>query len=459
MKFHVHTFGCQMNAGDAAWLASAMTARGWEPSAPEDAGVFLVMTCSVREKPEQKVYSLLGRIAEHVRERPGTFVAVGGCVAQQIGGGFFERFPFVRLVFGTDGVAMAPDALEALARGARRRVSLLDFTDEYPERDALSGPAPVSSFVNVMQGCDNFCSYCIVPFVRGRQKSRKSADVLAECRGLVERGTREIMLLGQNVNSYGLDESPAHDGGGVNFAGLLRQVSAIPGLERLGFTTSHPKDLADEVADLFGELPNLSPKLHLPMQSGSDAILKRMGRRYSYADYLRRVARLRAARPDIALSTDLIVGFPSETEADFQATLDAVQEVGFESSFIFKYCDRPGTKASLEPGKVDEAVKAERMDRLLAAQETLYNAALAARVGTVCRTLVEGPSHGGGPAENKIGAWRGRDEAGRIVNFRLSPSLAEAGPAAQELTGRLIEVRVLEAKKHSLRGEAVSAPW
>jgi len=445
MKFHILTFGCQMNVGDSQWIARALRWRGWEEASEAEAQAILVNTCSVRDKPEQKVYSLLGRLAPMVR-KTGALVAVGGCVAQQIGVGFWKRFPFVRLVFGTDGVAMVPQALERLLASPRLRLSLLDFSEEYVERDQLfpDGSAGPAAFVNIMQGCDNFCAYCIVPYVRGRQKSRTSSSVMAECQGLAARGAREITLLGQNVNSYGQDQG----GDGTSFAQLLHRVAAIPGLARLRFVTSHPKDIAPEVVAAFGELPNLCPALHLPIQSGSDAMLARMGRKYDRTRYLDIVRRLRAARPDLALTTDIIVGFPGETEEDFLATMDLLEEVRFANSFSFKYSDRPGVLAErLEP-KVPEEVKSQRLIRFQARQIELNGEDLQAQVGRRTTVLVEGPSK----RQDEAGpSWRGRDPGGRVVDIPTAAS----GP---DLTGTLTAVRISSARKHSLVGEMEGTP-
>ncbi len=443
MKFHVLTFGCQMNAADSGWLGRSLEGLGWEQVPAGEAQVYVVNTCSVRDKPEQKVYSLLGRLSEHLERDPSIFCAVGGCVAQQVGTKLWNRFPFVRLVFGTDGVSQAPAALARLAREPKLRLSLLDFTEDYLERDpALPGKAASpTAFVNIMQGCDNFCAYCIVPHVRGRQKSRASAAVLQECFALAGSGVREVTLLGQNVNSYGLDAG----GDGVLFPQLLRAVAAIPGIERIRFTTSHPKDLAEEVIEAFGDLPNLCPSLHLPVQSGSDAVLRRMGRKYTVDQYLKKVEGLRRARPDISLSTDFIVGFPGETEADFKATLDLMRQVRFEGSFSFLYSDRPGVASVKMEPKVPDEIKSWRLAELQALQNAQQEAMLESLAGTTAKVLVEGPGFRRGSEEP---AWRGRDEAGRVVNF--------AGPAEPDLTGRIVSVRITQAKKHSLWGEGAS---
>ncbi|WP_316900291.1 tRNA (N6-isopentenyl adenosine(37)-C2)-methylthiotransferase MiaB [Pseudodesulfovibrio indicus] len=449
MKFHITTFGCQMNVHDSQWLARALSSRGWEEAGEDEAQVYILNTCSVRDKPEQKVYSELGRVAAHLKRDENVFAAVGGCVAQQIGRGFFERFPFVRLVFGSDGIAGAPNALERIAENLDDRVALLDFVTLYEEREQPSETVPVAdetrqAFVNIMQGCDNFCAYCIVPYTRGRQKSRDPEAILAECRSLAEDGVREITLLGQNVNSFGLDKG----GKGVSFAQLLHSVAAIPGLDRLRFTTSHPKDIAPEVIRAFGELPNLCPSLHLPMQAGSDRVLKAMRRKYDMARYLSIVDGLREARPDISLTTDLIVGFPGETEEDFLQTLEMVERVGFESSFSFKYSDRPGVAAvNMEP-KVPAEEAAERLLRLQTLQNNITRECLKNLVGARTDAFIEGLSR---MQEEGAVSWKGRDPAGRIVNVVMEE------PSG--LTGMMVPVEIVEAKKHSLVGERAGQPW
>ncbi|WMW66974.1 tRNA (N6-isopentenyl adenosine(37)-C2)-methylthiotransferase MiaB [Nitratidesulfovibrio liaohensis] len=476
--FHILTFGCQMNVNDSDWLARALVARGFTEAPLGKARVNIVNTCSVRDKPEQKVYSVLGRIRQATRKLPDAFAVVGGCVAQQIGSGFFTRFPQVRLVFGGDGSSMAPQAIERLCAEPGLRVSLLDFSEEYPERDAQldSGPVPPSAFVNIMQGCDNFCAYCIVPYTRGRQKSRAADAVVRECAELVQRGAGEITLLGQNVNSYGQDAEAARhatmataagDGNAVTFAELLHRVAALPGLDRLRFVTPHPKDIAPEVIDAFGTLDNLCPRLHLPLQSGSDRILKAMGRKYDMARYMDIVHRLKAARPDIQLSTDIIVGFPGETEQDFEDTLAAMRAVGFAASFSFCYSDRPGTRAEMLPGKLDAAEKAARLARLQEWQNDYTEQCLRNMVGLHTMVLLDGMSRKPGmaaPAGHEAGpdgvhdgvagtpggeSWQGRDPYGQAVNVVMPPR-TEGG--AEGWLGQIVPVTIVEAKKHSLRG-------
>jgi tRNA-2-methylthio-N6-dimethylallyladenosine synthase len=474
--FHMQTFGCQMNAGDSDWIARSLLARGFVEAPFADAGLYILNTCSVREKAEQKVYSELGRIDRHckVNRREGVTVCVGGCVAQQVGTRLAARFPQVRLLFGPDGVAGVPAAIGRLVEEPRLRLTLLDFTDLYEERDSVrpkdprEGKAPAAAFVNIMQGCDNFCTYCIVPHVRGRQKSRSAPAVLNECRSLVEAGAREITLLGQNVNAYGQDKG----GDGETFGRLLRRVAAIPGLERLRFVTSHPKDIADEVIAAFAEIPALCPRLHLPLQSGSDRILAAMNRRYDAARYLAIVSRLKAARPDIVLTTDIIVGFPGESEEDFQATLDLMREVGFASSFSFVYSDRPHTKAALLPGKVERAVALERLSRLQDWQNQASDRVLASMRGEECVILLEGksrrdalpdmdapPEPGGekslfglSPTEE---SWQGKTAQGFLVNVTIPPARKDR----DGWRGAMLPVRIEAAARHSLKARQAGAPW
>lgn len=445
-NFHIVTFGCQMNVHDSQWLARALTARGFTETPLEEARVVVVNTCSVREKPEQKVMSALGRIRQVTGGDPGVLVAVTGCVAQQVGAAFFERENQVRLVAGSDGISGAPEAIERLLAEPDLRLSLLDFTSHYVEREAgAEGPCGPVAYVNIMQGCDNFCAYCIVPFTRGRQKSRATPAIMAECRARLDHGAREITLLGQNVNAFGRDKS----GDGVSFARLLAQVAALPGLERLRFVTPHPKDMGPEDIAAFAELAPLCPRLHLPLQAGSDAVLRRMRRKYDRRGFLDLVAALRAARPELALSTDLIVGFPGESEDDFQATLEMMEACDFMSSFSFCYSDRPGARAALFPDKIPPEVQQERLLRLQTLQDRLSQRWLDARVGKETCLLIEGRSRRDGAAAEP--SWQGRDPWGALVHVAL--------PAHADHTGRMVPVRVTEAKRHSLMARRTGELW
>ena len=523
-SFHIQTFGCQMNANDSDWLTRSLKARGFTESGFENADIHIINTCSVRDKPEQKVYSELGRIASFckVNNRRDVTVCVGGCVAQQVGPPLIRRFPQVRLLFGTDGIAHAPEAISRLMEEPGLRLSLLDFVDHYEERplawpgfvsasppggEACARPelgvaadqVPASVFVNIMQGCNNFCTYCIVPFVRGRQKSRQAGAVLDECRRLLDGGAREITLLGQNVNSYGLDGGTGSgSASGKNhpgFAELLQAVAKLPGLERLRFVTPHPKDIAPEVIAAFADTRALCPRLHLPLQSGSDSILKAMNRRYDTARYLDIVRRLKEARPDIILTTDIIVGFPGESEEDFQATMAVMREVGFASSFSFVYSDRPGAKAVLLPGKVDRHVALDRLSRLQEWQNQASNDVLESMRGKTVDVLVEsrsrwntlldepsdtslsfiddavpheGGASGGMAAVDRPGpdaraaehneAWQGKTPQGFTVNVGLAPSPG-GNHRSDGWEGAIVPVRVEAAARHSLKGKQAGAPW
>lgn len=446
-SYHIITFGCQMNVHDSLWLGRVLQRRGFAEGSLEEAQVVVVNTCSVREKPEQKVMSALGRIRQATNSNPDVLVVVTGCVAQQLGEELFRQ-PQVRLVAGSDGIASAPEAIERLLAEPDRKLSLLDFTSSYEEREeGVRAPSGPVAYVNIMQGCDNFCAYCIVPYTRGRQKSRLTAAVLDDCRKALEDGAREICLLGQNVNAFGRDKH----GDGVSFADLLRQVAALPGLLRLRYVTPHPKDMGPEDVALFGELPNLCPRLHLPLQAGSDAVLARMGRKYDAARYIELTDALRAARPDIALSTDLIVGFPGESEEDFQQTLALMRRCGFMSSFSFCYSDRPGTRASRFLDKIAPDVQQDRLLRLQALQEELGQAWLDARIGQETDLLIEGESRRDDSSDG-LRSWQGRDPYGALIHVGL-PS------ADGDMTGRMVRVRLTEAKKHSLLGQQAGASW
>ncbi|MDL2315977.1 tRNA (N6-isopentenyl adenosine(37)-C2)-methylthiotransferase MiaB [Desulfovibrio sp. OttesenSCG-928-A18] len=492
--FHIQSFGCQMNASDSDWLARALILRGFRQGGFEEADVYILNTCSVRDKPEQKVYSELGRIARYnkVHGRSGITVCVGGCVAQQVGAAIVRRFPEVRLVFGTDGIASAPSALCRLLEEPGLRLSLPDFSESYIEREqvwttvavAKGQPGaqdpeqpdmvPPAAYVNIMQGCNNYCTYCIVPFVRGAQKSRSPEAVLEECRTLLACGARDITLLGQNVNAYGQDAG----GRGIGFTQLLYKVAALPGLERLRFVTSHPKDIAPELIRAFGELEALCPRLHLPVQSGSDRILAAMNRRYDCRRYLDIVHDLRQARPDIVLTTDIIVGFPGEREEDFQETMKLMRDVGFAASFSFVYSDRPGAKAVLLPDKVDRAVALERLSRLQDWQNSASDRVLALMKGVDGVILLEGKSRldqllvepdadtadpllrhtAQDCGTNVLESWQGRTAEGFIVNVTL-PSRQGRDFRSGGWQGAMLPVRIEAAARHSLKGRQAGAPW
>lgn len=434
-KFYLETFGCQMNVVDSERIVELLQQLGYRQVDSADAAdLVLLNTCTVRDKAERKVYGHLGRFKPIKERNPGMVIGVGGCVAQQEGEKLLDKLPYVDLVFGTHNVHKLPEMVGRVESG-RERCLETDFLDKetrlqlFPKR--TEGDA-ITRFVTVMQGCDNFCTYCVVPHVRGREVSRPSGEVLAEVRELAASGVREITLIGQNVNSYG--EKVA---GEISFAELLRQVNAVEGIERIRFTTSHPKDLSDELIDCFGSLGKLCKHLHLPVQCGSDRILELMNRGYSRSEYLDKVRRLKAVCPDIRLSSDIIVGFPGETEEDFEATLALVAEVRYADIFTFLYSVRPGTGAAAMTDDVIAAVKQARFDRLLALQEEISQATWKADVGQVLQVLVEGES------KQKGGQVFGRSTWNRIVNFAGTP----------DLVGKLVPVRITKANRNSQTGE------
>jgi len=434
-KLYIRTFGCQMNEYDSARTAELLArTHGLERTdRPEEADVLLVNTCSVREKAEDKLYSEIGRWREWKRRRPGVIIGVGGCVASQEGEAIRARAPYVDLVYGPQTLHRVPQMIRELERSRRAQVDVsfpeIEKFDCLPEPRA-EGPA---AYVSAMEGCSKYCSFCVVPYTRGEEWSRPLDDVLAETAELAAQGVREVTFLGQNVNAYA---GPMYGGGVADLALLISYAAAIDGIERVRFTTSHPAEFSDDLVAVYGEVPELVGHVHLPVQSGSDRILRLMKRGYTAEDYLERVARLRAARPGISLSTDFIVGFPGETAEDFEATMALVDEVGFDHSYSFVYSARPGTPAAELPDPVPVEEKKARLARLQARIDELASARSRAMVGGVERVLVERPSR------KRADELAGRTENNRWVNFE--------GPRA--LIGELVGVRVTEALPNSLRG-------
>jgi tRNA-2-methylthio-N6-dimethylallyladenosine synthase len=450
-RFQLRVFGCQMNHHDAEKIANLLHHQGYRPAASADeADLILIHTCSVRDKAEQKLYSELGGLCELKGERPDLLIGVGGCVAQQEGGRLLSRFPRLDFAFGPQNLRHLPTLVEA-ARARRRSVRVdyeadagarFELPEQHPE---FQSPTPGRAFVTVMEGCDLFCSFCVVPTTRGREVSRPSRDILDEVRRRADRGAAEVILLGQTVNAYGRPR-PGRVEGEVSFAELIRRVARTPGVERVRFTSPHPIFVDDELIDAYGSVPELCPHIHLPVQSGSSRVLAAMRRRYDRAQYLSIVERLRAARPDLAITTDLIVGFPGETEADFEETLSLCRAVGFVDSFSFKYSPRPGTPAvrrGLEP--VDPETAQRRLVALQDLQRALTLRAHRERIGDRARVLVEGPSRRGGAQR------AGRCEYNRVVNLPFAP---EHPP---EPSGAILEVRITGATPHSLLGALESA--
>jgi tRNA-2-methylthio-N6-dimethylallyladenosine synthase len=437
-KLYIKTFGCQMNEYDSDRMVDVLAAEGIEKTdSPEDADVILFNTCSVREKAQEKVFHDLGRVRLLKQAKPDLVIGVGGCVASQEGEAIVRRAPYVDLVFGPQTLHRLPQLIRERRISGRPQVDV--SFPEIEKFDALP-PARVeggSAFVSVMEGCSKFCTYCIVPYTRGEEISRPLDGVLAEIAGLAAQGVLEVTLLGQNVNAYrGLMD----DGEAADFAFLLECVHDIPGIERIRYTTSHPREMTQRLFDAYARLPKLVSHLHLPVQSGSDRVLAAMKRGYTVLEYKSIVRKLRAARPDISLSTDFIVGFPGETEADFKATLKLIEEVGFDASFSFLYSPRPGTLAAELADDTPAEVKTQRLMRLQTRVEAQAQAISAAMVGTVQRILVEGVS------KKDASELAGRTDNNRIVNFAGQPRMA----------GRFVDVLITAALPHSLRGEIVT---
>jgi tRNA-2-methylthio-N6-dimethylallyladenosine synthase len=440
-KLYIQTNGCQMNEYDSARMADVLReSHGLELAASaEEADVLLLNTCSIREKAQEKVFSALGRWKPLKQQRPDLVIGVGGCVASQEGEALRERAPFVDLVFGPQTLHRLPGMLRELAAGQGPRVDVsfpaIEKFDSLPAPRA-EGP---TAFVSVMEGCSKFCTYCVVPYTRGAEVSRPFDDVIAEVAGLAAQGVREVNLLGQNVNAYrGLQ----HDGEVADLALLIRYLAAIEGIDRIRYTTSHPVEFSDALIEVYGEVPELVNHLHLPVQSGSDPILAAMKRGHTADQYQDKIRRLRTVRPNISISSDFIVGFPGETDADFAATLALIEDVGFDASFSFIYSRRPGTPAADYPDETPHPVKQERLMRLQARLANQAQAISRRMVGTLERVLVEGP------ARKDPRELAGRTENNRVVNF--------AGPA--DLIGQFAEVRITQALPNSLRGERVLAP-
>ena len=438
-KLFVQTHGCQMNEYDSSKMADLLhSTHGLELTQdPSQADVLLLNTCSVREKPQEKVFSQLGRWRPLKEARPGVVIGVGGCVASQEGEGIRERAPFVDLVFGPQTLHRLPAMLDRLEVSRCPQVDVrfpeIEKFDKLPEPRADGA----SAFVSIMEGCSKYCTFCVVPYTRGEEVSRPFDDVLAEVSSLAAQGVREVNLLGQNVNAY---RGSMSDGEIAELGLLIHYVAAIEGIERIRFTTSHPQEISDGLVQAFAEVPQLVSFLHLPVQSGSDRILAKMKRGHTALEYRSRIRALRQARPDLTLSSDFIVGFPGESDRDFQDTLDLVAAVGFDYSYSFIYSARPGTPAAELPDEVAHETKQQRLKVL---QELIATQALAiseAMVGTTQRLLVEGPSR------RDANVLAGRTENNRVVNFH--------GPAG--LIGRFAEVVITDALPHSLRGRLLT---
>ncbi|GIX36938.1 MAG: tRNA-2-methylthio-N(6)-dimethylallyladenosine synthase [Silanimonas sp.] len=438
-KLFIKTHGCQMNEYDSARMADVLAAEhGLELTNDEaEADVILVNTCSIREKAQEKVFSQLGRWRELKKANPKLVIGVGGCVASQEGEAIIKRAPFVDLVFGPQTLHRLPALIEARRESGRPQVDIsfpeIEKFDRLPEPRA-EGP---TAFVSIMEGCSKYCSFCVVPYTRGEEVSRPFEDVLVEVAQLAEQGVREVTLLGQNVNAY---RGATEDGGTADLADLIRAIAEFEGIGRIRFTTSHPLEFTDSLVEAYRDVPKLASFLHLPVQSGSDRILAAMKRNHTVLEFKAKIRRLREARPNICISSDFIVGFPGETDRDFEQTMKLIEEVGFDQSFSFIYSRRPGTPAASLPDDTPAEVKSARLSRLQAAITANARRISEAMVGTVQTVLVEGPSKKN-PEE-----VTGRTENMRFVNF----------PAPPRVIGQFVQVEITEALSNSLRGRILT---
>lgn len=450
---YLHTMGCQMNVYDSEQIALRLAASGYkQTTSMTRAHVIIINTCSVRAKAEQKAFSLLGRLSTMKRHKRRLIIGVGGCVAQQEAKKILERMPAVDLVFGTQAINRLPGLIEQIETKRCRIVDVaMDEVPDIPESVVGVGTeSQISKFVTIMRGCDNYCAYCVVPFVRGRESSRRPESIIREIRALVANGVREVTLLGQNVNSYGKKQHLC------SFAALLSKINEIEGLLRIRFTTSHPKDLSSELVAAFKSLDKLCSHIHLPVQSGSNRILRRMNRRYTREQYLDKVAKLRDTCPQIAITSDIIVGFPGETDGDFEQTLELVKRVEYDGLFAFQYSDRSYAPAAKLPAKVSEAVKSKRLQILLNLQQQYTKQKNQALVGSTQLVLADGLSKkqvsDPTATDGQTLQWTGRTFTNKIVNF----SLDELPISNQRLTGKLVDVRIEKAFAHSLFGKATN---
>ena len=436
LTYHIESYGCQMNEHDSEKIAGMMEEMGYAKAEDKSKADFIIFnTCCIREHAEQRVYGNIGALKKRKDENPQLMIGVCGCMMQQKDAGrkLFKRFPFVDIVFGTNELYRFPLLFEEAYHG-ERTLQVRDMDGEIAEGLPVCRNSTFSTFTNITYGCNNFCSYCIVPYVRGRERSRNSADIVNEVKGLALAGFKEVTLLGQNVNSYGKNlEHP------VTFAQLLQEVEKIEGLERIRFMTSHPKDLSDDLIEVMKHSKKICKHLHLPLQSGSSRLLKIMNRHYTKEQYLELVEKIRAAVPDIALTTDIIVGFPGETDEDFMETMDVVEKVGYDSAFTFIYSKRTGTPAAEMEDQVPEEVVKARFDRLLARVQTIAAQKAGALTGKTMEVLVEHIN----------------EQDSHLVTGRLSNNSTVHLPGTEDMIGKLIPVYLKECKGFYYLGEAV----
>ena len=438
-KVFIRTFGCQMNEYDSDKMLDLLGKEGvTRTDHAEEADIILFNTCSVREKPQEKVFHDLGRVRKLKEEKPGLLIGVGGCVASQEGDAIVKRAPYVDLVFGPQTLHRLPELIAARRASGEAQVDVsfpeIEKFDKLPAA-RVEGEAGSSAFVSVMEGCSKFCTFCIVPYTRGEEVSRPFEDVINEVRVLIAQGVKEVTLLGQNVNAY---QGETAEGDTVDLAFLIEQIADMPEIERIRYTTSHPREMTQRLIEMHAD-PKLAPHLHLPVQSGSDRVLAAMKRGYTTLEYKSIVRKHRAARPDLSLSTDFIVGFPGETAEDFEKTMALIDEIGFDASFSFIFSPRPGTPAAEMADDTSQALKTERLMRLQKRIEELAFSVSESMVGTVQKVLVEGR------AKKDDSELAGRTANNRVVNFKGSP----------RQIGQFIDVTITAALPHSLRGEVM----
>lgn len=432
--FHITTFGCQMNEHDSEVIDGLLTERGFSSvKERKDASIVIINTCSVRDNADKRFFGTLGQLKKRKESDPSFIVCVCGCMMQQqrVVDTIKAKYPWVDVIFGTNSIHHIPELIEKVAIEKEKVVDIIENTEEIVEGLPAKRLFDHKALVNIMFGCNNFCTYCIVPYTRGREKSREPEAIVAEVKGLVADGVKEIMLLGQNVNSY--------DGNGTSFAELLKMLNDVDGLERIRFMTSNPKDLSDELIEAFAVCDKLCRNLHLPIQSGSNRVLKRMNRKYTREDYLKLIEKLRKTVPDITLSTDIIVGFPGETNEDFEETLSIVKEVEYDSAFTFIYSIRKGTPAEKFEDQIEESEKHRRFDLLVNAVNEISEKKNKAYQDRVEKVLVDGIS------KNDKSTLTGRTDGFKLVNF--------AGK--KELIGSIVDVKITDAKTFSLFGEVI----
>lgn len=437
-NYHIITYGCQMNEHDSENIAGMLEALDYSHTPnPEEADVVVMNTCSVREHADKRFFGMLGQFKKQKKNNPDFIICICGCMPQQphIVEEIRKSFGWVDIVFGTQTIAEFPNLLMERIRTGKKQFSIIANNEEIPEEKESKREFKHKALVNITYGCNNFCTYCIVPYTRGREKSRSLRAVKQEIINLVNDGVKEVMLLGQNVNSF-------RDADGNNFAALIRALDEVEGLERIRFMTSHPKDLSDELIACFGDCKKLCHNIHLPVQSGSDEVLRRMNRHYNRQRYMEIVEKLQATCPDLSISTDIIVGFPGETEEDFLDTLSLVREVEYDSAFTFIYSPRVGTPAAKYDNQIPENIKHERFDRLVEEVNRCSAKKNSEYLGKIVTVMVDGPS------KNDAGAWSGRTDTFKLVNFTSEEPLTE---------GQMVSVRITETKTFSLDGEKVDA--